>query len=347
MPCKVFTLLLLLGTALPLSVASAADERDDSRYFAFEINYADLDEKRDTESEGLGGSFLYGFRIAGNWALEARLTGLVLERGDAGGTDFYQQDIGVDAVYRFGNGDWRPFALLGLSAIRNDVEDSELDDIGAGAHAGVGLITVPLGHSGMRLRVEARYVHDEFLDGMQDVRIGLGLQIPLGAKSVAASVTRDGPAEPAMDDSDNDGVRDSDDRCLDSLPYVEHDTAGCMQPDQTIRMYEVAFNNGTAILTTAAREELHPLVMALRHQPDLHIRIDGHTDASGSAESNRKLSLERAEAVATHLALQGVPTQRITVRGFGESRPVDSNATAAGRERNRRIEIVLLAPPGH
>ena len=342
-PCKS---LLLLGQLLLLPTAGAADvSHEDNSYFAVAVNYADLDELRGIDGEGTGASFLYGFRLTDNFFLETRLTGLVLERGDAGGTDFYQQDLGVDAVYRFNTGNgWQPFASLGLAVIRNDVEVAELDDVGAGGHAGLGIASPPLGDMGMRVRLDVRYVHDDYLDGMQDTRIGIGIQVPLGRRSVTAP-KGGAPSTATGNDTDGDGIPDHMDRCANSLPYVKHDTTGCMLPDQTIRMYEVTFNNGTAILTSAAREELSPLVLALRDQPDLHVRVDGHTDSLGGAEANRLLSRERAEAVATYLALQGVPTQRISTKGFGEGRPVESNATAAGRERNRRIEIVLLAPP--
>lgn len=344
-----FYLCALLAIVIAIAAAPAATA--DESYLAGNLNYADIDEQRGIEGSGTGATFLYGFDVAEHWFLEARLTGLVLERGDEGGTDFYQQDLGVDAVYRFGSRDgWQPFALLGLSYIRNDVETKALDDTGGGAHAGIGFVSAPLGAMGMRFRMEVRHVEDDYLDGMQDLRIGIGLEIPLGSRPARTSTafrgddtTRGVPGN----DSDDDGVDDANDRCPGSLAYVKHDASGCMLPNQTIRMYEVTFNNGTAILTAAARAELGALVIALRAQPGLHVRVDGHTDSLGDSAANRALSLERAEAVATHLALQGVATQRVSVKGFGESRPVESNSTAAGRERNRRIEIVLLEPPRH
>lgn len=341
---KRVALFLLTGAGFFITTAHADDERS---YFAVGFNHAQMDDARGIDGDGMGATFLYGTHLGGDWFLETRVTGLILERGDAGGTDFYQQDLGVDAVYRFGgdNG-WQPFALLGVSAIRNDVEDEDLDEVNAGMHAGLGVVSGPLGGMDMRFRIDVRYVNDDYLDGLQDVRAGIGIEIPLGGRAVSTP-RRQEESSLASGDRDGDGVSDDLDACSNSLPYVEHDTAGCMLPDQTIRMYEVTFNNGTSILTAAAREELSPLVLALRDQPNIRVRIDGHTDSLGGSADNRRLSQERAEAVATHLALQGVPTQRITTRGFGESRPVATNSTAAGREKNRRIEIVLLAQPQH
>ncbi|HEX7029255.1 MAG TPA: OmpA family protein [Gammaproteobacteria bacterium] len=342
MPRKIFALLALFCSGFTASAGAGEARHDDDRYISLALNYADPDELRRVDGQGLGASFLYGFELGPQWFLEARLTGLILERGEAGGTDFYQQDLGVDALYRFGGqAGWQPFLLAGISAIRNDVDIESQDDVGYGVGIGGGVLSPPLGNLGLRFRLEARYVRDDFLEGMTDVRAGIGVQIPLGGGA-------DDGAEyygRGDEDSDSDGVGDYRDQCPYSLPYVKHDSSGCMLPDQTIRMYEVTFDNGTAILTAAARAELSALVLALRGQPDLQIRIDGHTDSWGGAEENRALSVERAEAVATHLTLQGVPTQRMTVRGFGETRPVESNATEAGRERNRRIEIVLLESP--
>lgn len=335
-------ILLLASLCFPASdVCSAAEDN----YLAVQLNIAEPDSVRRVDGNGLGATFLYGFPIRNNFFIEARFTGLVLERDVPGETDFYQQEIGADAVYRFGDaGSWQPFVLLGLGAVRNDVDIDEDDGVTAGFHVGGGVTSGDLGDLGLKLRADVRYVHDQFIDGVQDLRIGLGIQIPLGDDS-GRTPNRAAGRFNEEEDRDSDGVVDYMDVCPNSLPYVRHDEKGCMEPNQTIRLYEVTFNNGTSILTSAAREELGAMVRALRGQPGLPIRINGHTDALGATEENRRLSLERAEAVATHLALQGVPTQRMDVKGYGESQPVDTNATAAGRERNRRIEIVLLEPP--
>ena len=343
--------LSLLGLLLLLVVtaANAAPFRDEhartsDSYLAIQPTYVDLDTDRFIDGQGLGATFLYGNGITRHWFIETRVTGLVLERGIAGETDFYQQDIGVDAVYRFGEAnDWQPFVLAGVSAIRNDVDVDDLDEVNVGAHLGVGILSEPLGRMGLRLRADVRFVHDQYLDGLQDTRLGIGLEIPLGGRRMKAAAPA-GYIASAANDPDGDGVPDFNDRCPSSLSFAKVDANGCMQPDQTLRMHEITFDDGTTILTSAARAELAAVVIALRGQPELDVQINGHTDSPGSAETNQQLSLQRAEAVATHLALQGVPTQRLNVRGYGETRPVDSNSTAEGRERNRRIELVLMKP---
>jgi outer membrane protein OmpA-like peptidoglycan-associated protein len=79
--------------------------------------------------------------------------------------------------------------------------------------------------------------------------------------------------------------------------------------------------------------------------PGLKIRVEGHTDAIGSDEYNQKLSEERAGTVREYLVQQGVPDATVTAVGFGKAKPVASNDTAAGRQQNRRVELVVSGEP--
>lgn len=338
--------ILALFTSLFCStLVQAQDGTDTSKNYLFtQLNYASLDSERRVDGSGLGATFGFGHNLNAIWAYEVRLAGLVLERGDESGTDFYQQDIGVDGIYRFAPfGGWQPFALAGLSIIRNDVDLDDLDDVSAGAHIGVGLASSAIGNTNLRWRIDLRYVHDDYLEGRQDIRLGVGIEIPLGGRASGGYVSSRGRT---ADDSDKDGVADHTDRCPGSLPGLEVDADGCMKPEQSYRLVDVEFDNGTSILTTASRHELGKVVRALRGQPDMRVEIVGHTDSVGNAQLNQRLSRERAEAVATYLVLQGVPTQRLTVEGYGESLPIANNNTAEGRRKNRRIELNLLKPAG-
>jgi outer membrane protein OmpA-like peptidoglycan-associated protein len=103
----------------------------------------------------------------------------------------------------------------------------------------------------------------------------------------------------------------------------------------------VQFATGTADLSSQARESLARFSGIIASYPDLKIRIEGHTDSTGSPETNRELSLRRAIAVRDYLIGQGIAASSIDVEGLGPSRPVADNETAEGRARNRRVEIVL------
>jgi outer membrane protein OmpA-like peptidoglycan-associated protein len=82
----------------------------------------------------------------------------------------------------------------------------------------------------------------------------------------------------------------------------------------------------------------------LEKHPDRNVLIEGHTDNVGKADFNMFLSQRRADAVRTALLERGVSAGRITTKGYGESYPVAGNKTAAGRQQNRRVEIVVLNP---
>jgi outer membrane protein OmpA-like peptidoglycan-associated protein len=104
---------------------------------------------------------------------------------------------------------------------------------------------------------------------------------------------------------------------------------------------DVLFETSSARLTAAAREKLARVSGILAAQPDLHISIEGHTDNRGSAEGNQRLSEQRARSVFSYLAQQQIPTAAMDVAAFGETRPVAINDTTAGRQQNRRVEIVV------
>ena len=104
----------------------------------------------------------------------------------------------------------------------------------------------------------------------------------------------------------------------------------------------VRFDSGSAQLAGSSAAELSQILAALEADPSLRVRIEGHTDSAGGADSNRQLSQRRAQAVADWLVARGVAASRLEAVGLGEDRPVAPNDTARGRERNRRVEIVGL-----
>jgi outer membrane protein OmpA-like peptidoglycan-associated protein len=105
----------------------------------------------------------------------------------------------------------------------------------------------------------------------------------------------------------------------------------------------ILFAVGKSDLQSAARTNLTNLATILNKYPDTEVLIEGHTDATGSDESNLTLSRNRAQSVANYLeSLQVLPT-RFTIMGYGESQPVADNGTEAGRQANRRVELAIMA----
>jgi outer membrane protein OmpA-like peptidoglycan-associated protein len=108
-----------------------------------------------------------------------------------------------------------------------------------------------------------------------------------------------------------------------------------------VNMSDVLFDVGKATLKPEAREKLAKVAGILETHPDLKLQVEGHTDSTGSDELNQKLSENRASSARDFLVSQGIPATEITATGFGKTMPVASNDTAEGRQRNRRVELVI------
>jgi outer membrane protein OmpA-like peptidoglycan-associated protein len=110
----------------------------------------------------------------------------------------------------------------------------------------------------------------------------------------------------------------------------------------TLVLQDVVFETGKAELKSGAAERLRPMAAYLQANPQVRVRIDGHTDAQGSDSYNQELSAARANSVRAALASMGVDAGRIEAVGHGESQPAADNATPAGRQQNRRVEVTLV-----
>ena len=108
-----------------------------------------------------------------------------------------------------------------------------------------------------------------------------------------------------------------------------------------VNMSDVLFDSGKYTLKPGAREKLAKLSGIILAYPSLKLEVEGHTDSVGTDEYNMELSENRANSVRDYLVQQGINTSSIAARGFGESQPVASNDTAAGRQQNRRVELVV------
>jgi outer membrane protein OmpA-like peptidoglycan-associated protein len=105
----------------------------------------------------------------------------------------------------------------------------------------------------------------------------------------------------------------------------------------------ILFETGQASLKPQAQHDLGEFAKILQKYPDTNVAIEGFTDSVGNESYNRKLSQERADAVVSYLSQAGVPRARLVSEGFGEARPVASNASEEGRAKNRRVEIHITA----
>lgn len=111
-----------------------------------------------------------------------------------------------------------------------------------------------------------------------------------------------------------------------------------------LTLRDVLFATGSAELGMGPNENLSGLLTFLEQYPDRQIVIEGHTDDVGSAELNRQLSGRRAAAVRDYLVQRGIASRRISTVGVGEERPVATNDSAAGRQQNRRVAVIIEDP---
>jgi outer membrane protein OmpA-like peptidoglycan-associated protein len=105
---------------------------------------------------------------------------------------------------------------------------------------------------------------------------------------------------------------------------------------------DILFDVDQASLKPGAAQNLHRLVAFLKEYPDRAVLVEGHTDNTGTDAYNLSLSERRAESVRTFLIESGIAASRVLARGYGKAYPITGNDTAAGRQRNRRVEIVIL-----
>jgi len=108
---------------------------------------------------------------------------------------------------------------------------------------------------------------------------------------------------------------------------------------------DVLFDTNEADLTSGAMDNIDRIADFMKSYPERIAIVEGHTDNMGEADYNMDLSSDRAFAVRQALAKKGISTSRITTRGFGMDKPVASNQTSAGRQENRRVEIIFPDSP--
>lgn len=155
-----------------------------------------------------------------------------------------------------------------------------------------------------------------------------------------------------LNDADQDGIADANDRCPAAAETVNDylDTDGC--PDspptrvavtrQAIQPLEaITFVSGQATLAQG-KGVVDDVARVLKDAPDLNVRIEGHTDSEGDDAANLALSERRANTVRIALIRLGVDENRLEAVGFGEQQPIDTNRTAAGRARNRRVAFIIV-----
>lgn len=147
-------------------------------------------------------------------------------------------------------------------------------------------------------------------------------------------------------DRDGDGVLDKDDRCPDVKGTVANN--GCPEvTEEAIKKLNdyaktILFDSGKASFQQQTYPVLQAIVAILKEYPNSNFSIEGHTDSDGKDAANQVLSENRAAAVKNYLIENGISSSRLSSIGYGESKPIDTNKTKAGKANNRRVEVKLV-----
>lgn len=150
-------------------------------------------------------------------------------------------------------------------------------------------------------------------------------------------------------DNDFDGIPDIYDHCPNEPENFngDEDHDGCPEERSLVKVEEdqiklnekVHFRTAKSDILPASFPLLNEVADVLLSNPEIHVRIEGHTDSVGKADYNQRLSEERAASVMSYLVGRGVEPSRMVSQGFGLSRPIEDNSTETGRAANRRVEI--------
>ena len=145
-------------------------------------------------------------------------------------------------------------------------------------------------------------------------------------------------------DADGDGVLDKDDKCPNEAGHASN--GGCpvvisKESEEALSMLPkfILFNTGKSTFKSGVTEKIDVIAKVMNKNPKANFLIEGHTDSTGSAAINDKLSKERAMAVKDYLVKKGIDTTRLDAQGFGPNQPIASNKTADGRSQNRRVVV--------
>lgn len=181
-------------------------------------------------------------------------------------------------------------------------------------------------------------------DNDQDRVVDAMDRCPLDAEDIDGFEDDDGCPER---DNDKDGLADARDRCPNEAGPTSGD--GCPQKFSLITVtaekielkQTVYFGSAKPVIMQKSYALLDEVATALRSRPSMRVRIEGHTDSRGNRAGNVRLSQARADSVKAYLVGHGVAAGRLETKGFGPDQPIETNKTAAGRERNRRVEFVI------
>jgi len=327
-----------------LPMAQAEDVVDDRFYVSPFATFVQPGGDRNMNS-GWGGGLGVGKMLDEHFNVELKGFYQNLSGDNGNGNADYEGGL-AEVQYYIMRDTFSPYTVLGLGGMNTRLNGTNAASFIGEAGAG---FTYEVSDNFL-IRSDVRYRYNQNFNANQalqagtneyhDMVVNLGFVIPLGPKPVAPVAVVEPPAPVAdcstMDD-DNDGVNNCDDLCPTSLAGVKVSIKGCW-------IVDVKFANDSAVIPAEYFGNLDNTAAAIKAHPELVIEIQGHTSKTGGFQHNMKLSERRALAVKQYL-VDGTDSPNLTTRGYGWTRPIDTNDTEEGRANNRRVELEVNGEP--
>jgi len=296
-----------------------------------------------------------GYDFTKNCGLEGVFHYVPTELKNAGNGDVDAFTLRAEALYHLlPEGNLVPFVAAGVGGQRLSYPAGFDSRTRAEIDYGIGLKYF-LSES-LALRADVRHVitFDRRFNNLE-YTVGLGFLFGGAAPARAAAappppprpkpkpkpaVAPPPPAPPA--DSDHDGVPDDRDKCPGTAKGVPVDKGGCPLPEKISIRLVIEFDTNKSDIKPKYHDEIARVGDFMKKYPKTTAVIEGHTDNVGGKAYNDRLSQRRAESVRKYLIEKfGIAPARLTAKGYGSSKPVADNATAEGRQKNRRIEASI------
>ncbi|WP_052378903.1 OmpA family protein [Polycyclovorans algicola] len=323
---------LMLVTPMTLGIGHVALAEDgvDHSYIAPMVSYVIADDERMTD-DAFGGLLAFGRRFSSFFGAELRAS--YLDYGDSDETGALCATLNIGCTSESVS-----VGSVGLGLNFYPLDSGlyvHLDAMGgdhAQYHAGLGYdFGALIGRLG--LRAEALYLSTESLG---ETRFNLGLHIPFGSKASRPN----NPLPPPPTPTPQPPRVVAPPPCEMPAPGEPLSLTGCKINDSIV-LEGLEFEIDSAEIRSDEQASLDRSSDALKDRPEIKIEVHGHTDSTAPDAYNQALSERRAESVKAYLVDDGIAGERITTRGFGESKPVADNDTDEGRARNRRVELMI------
>ena len=332
---------ILLATAIAAvtSSAMADDHKADIFVYGGHIGFSDVPFE-DGNTWGLSA----GYALTESWTLEAVASRFDTETTHNDAIDVDGTQYRLDALYHLAsNNEWRPYLAFGVG-------DQTLDFNAANptSHSDT-LVNIGLGlkrELGANFEFRGDFRNFNSIDNeYNELALTFGLGYRFGVTSAPKPVAAPAPTPaplpaPVEIDSDGDGVFDSKDQCANTPKTHKVDAVGCsLKLTETVEIeLNITFDSAKSVIKPEFENEVAKLAEFMNQYADTVVTVEGHTDSQGADTYNQKLSQSRADAVKAMLITKyGVAAERVKSIGYGEAQPVADNATADGREQNRRV----------